>query len=222
MPLTLKNNVIQGNFENREVKFAKGSASSDEFVAIVDQRFTVKQLNGSTQKANWVKEHQTLQHLSNQQSLRVPRSYGYFAEGNVVRYVREFVEGQPTTFEDEQQLYSLAETVSSIHQSGVVVKDLRHDNIVADSDKQLVVIDFGRASRFAKHNIHFSLAKLRDLFSVYTQLCRQNKQLYKVFSTHYHAFERSSFSFKVLSSVSLRLLGMRKRVRDKHRGFVKR
>jgi serine/threonine protein kinase/lipopolysaccharide biosynthesis regulator YciM len=93
---------------------------------------------------------------------QIPRLLAYFQEDSRLYLVQEFIDGQNLLTELEQQgnfseqkirelLNDLLEILKIVHQQKVIHRDIKPENIIRrESDRKLVLIDFGASKQVTK------------------------------------------------------------------------
>ncbi|RYG75202.1 serine/threonine protein kinase [bacterium] len=151
-------------------------------------------------KAKFVEEARILGRFSDPGIVRV---YGVFEENNTAYMVMEFLEGYTLSARitekgtlDEAEVLDIAEKIghalSVVHQSGLIHRDIKPDNICITKDGRVVLIDFGTARNFASNQTVKHTTMLTAGYAPLEQYGQQARfgpytDIYALAATLYHA-----------------------------------
>ena len=150
-------------------------------------------------KQRFIEEASTLARFQHPNIVHV---YDAFEEHNTAYMVMEFLKGnslqslldkQSTIPEKEAVGYieQVGQALSVVHQSGILHRDIKPDNILITDDKRVVLIDFGAAREFASASTRRMTALLTPGYAPLEQYGQQAKfgtytDVYALGATLYH------------------------------------
>jgi serine/threonine protein kinase len=140
-------NLVNGGFG---ITYLAEDTQQNNLMCVVKQ-LRPEKINQNTIE-RFKREAAALQNLKHKQ---IPTLYDYFEENNNFYIVQEYIEGNPLNqiFKEgqcwsEQEairlLYSILKPLAFVHQTGIIHRDIKPDNLIKrNNDQEIVIIDFG-------------------------------------------------------------------------------
>ena len=136
-------------------------------------------------RRRWKREHQALLRLS-QRGVLAPRTFGYESpERGLILHRREFIAGERLQTIEDIPGHEFAAHVAAIHRAGVTNGDASLDNLLLTDRRQILFIDYGRASVFLVRGPLFYFHVGKELARIRRRLFAHSLARWRMFLADY-------------------------------------